>query len=237
MWAVIAWHITYTPCIGLALDVCIIFTLFASIILIGVAHRYKLPQIFNLDYPVRPQCCAVVRDFSCHCKCKDVTWFVHWFLCKNNNHFQVLVYGPTNHLRNGSLKHHAHPGLIKQGFLFQNMMTSSNGNIFRVTGPLCGEFTGPGEFPTQRPMTRSFDVFLDLRLNKRLNKQSWCWWFETLSRPFWRHRNDNTTKATQYRKTSSISRTKFPNLNVPCILLQLSSLNPLKPGVKLRMKM
>ena len=26
------------------------------------------------------------------------------------------------------------------------MMTSSNGNIFRVTGPLCGEFTGPGEF-------------------------------------------------------------------------------------------
>ena len=45
-------------------------------------------------------------------------------------------------------------------------MTSSNGNIFRVTGPLCGQFTGPGEFPTQRPVTRSFDVFFDLRLNK-----------------------------------------------------------------------
>ena len=40
----------------------------------------------------------------------------------------------------------------------------------------------------------------------------------------------------KYRKTSSISRTKFQNLNVSCILLQLSSLNPLKPGVKLRMK-
>ena len=39
------------------------------------------------------------------------------------------------------------------------MMTSSNGNIFRVSGTLCGEFTGPGEFPTQRPVTRSFDVF------------------------------------------------------------------------------
>ena len=51
------------------------------------------------------------------------------------------------------------------------MMTSSNGNIFRVTGPLCGEFTGPGDFPTQRPVTRSFDVFFDLRLNKRLSKQ------------------------------------------------------------------
>ena len=35
------------------------------------------------------------------------------------------------------------------------MMTSSNGNIFRVTGHLCGELTGPGEFPTQRPVTRS----------------------------------------------------------------------------------
>ena len=56
-------------------------------------------------------------------------------------------------------------------------MTSSNGIIFRVTGPLCGEFTGPGEFPTQRPVTRSFDVIFDLRLNKRLSKQPWGWWF------------------------------------------------------------
>ena len=68
------------------------------------------------------------------------------------------------------------------------MMTSSN--IFRVTGHLCGEFTGPGEFPTQRPVTRSFDVFFNLHLNKQLRKQWWGWWFETLSRPLWRHRND-----------------------------------------------
>ena len=40
-----------------------------------------------------------------------------------------------------------------------------------------------------------------------------------------------------YRKTSSISRTKSQNVNVSCILLQLSSLNLLKPGVQLRMKM
>ena len=71
----------------------------------------------------------------------------------------------------------------------QSMMTSSNGNIFRVTGHLCGEFTGPGEFPTQRPVTRSFDVYFDLRPNKWLSKQSWGWWFETLSCSLWRHRN------------------------------------------------
>ena len=70
------------------------------------------------------------------------------------------------------------------------MMTSSNGNIFRVTGPLCGEFTGPGEFPTQRPVTRSFNVFFDLRLNKPLSKQSWGWWFETQSPSLWRHCNE-----------------------------------------------
>ena len=72
------------------------------------------------------------------------------------------------------------------------MMTSSNGNIFRVTGHLCGEFTGPGEFPTQRPVTRSFDVYFDLRPNKRLSKHSLGWWFETLSPPLWRHRNEMT---------------------------------------------
>ena len=71
-----------------------------------------------------------------------------------------------------------------------HMMTSSNGNIFRVNGPLCGEFTGPSEFPTQRPMTRSFDVFFDLRLNKRLSKQPWGWWFETPSWSLWRQCND-----------------------------------------------
>ena len=48
-----------------------------------------------------------------------------------------------------------------------------------------------GEFPAQRPVTRSFDVFFDLRLIKRLSKHSRGWWFETLSRPLWPHCNDN----------------------------------------------
>ena len=47
----------------------------------------------------------------------------------------------------------------------------------------------PGEFPAQRPVTPSFDVFFDLRLNKRLSKQTWGWWFETPPRPLWRHSN------------------------------------------------
>ena len=56
----------------------------------------------------------------------------------------------------------------------------------------------PGEFPTQRPVTRSFDVFFDLHPNNRLSKQWWGWWFETLSHPLWRHRNDGSMKWEVY---------------------------------------
>ena len=70
------------------------------------------------------------------------------------------------------------------------MMTSSNGNIFRVTGHCAGNSPVTGEFPVQRPVTRGVDALFDLRLDKRLNKQSWGWWFETPSGPLWRHRND-----------------------------------------------
>ena len=75
-----------------------------------------------------------------------------------------------------------------------DMMTSSKGNIFCVTGHLCGEFTS--EFPTQRLVTRSFDVFFDLHLNKWLSKQWWGWWFETPSPPLRRHCNGTSKVPT-----------------------------------------
>ena len=53
-----------------------------------------------------------------------------------------------------------------------------------------GNSTVTGEFPVQRPVTRSFDVFCDLSLNKRLSKQWWGWRLETPSRPLWRHCNE-----------------------------------------------
>ena len=52
-----------------------------------------------------------------------------------------------------------------------------------------GNSSVTGEFPAQRPVTRSFDVFLVLRPNKRLSKQSRGWWFQMHSRPLWRHCN------------------------------------------------
>ena len=45
---------------------------------------------------------------------------------------------------------------------------------FSVLLVICvGNWPVPGEFPAQRPVTRSFDVFFHLRLNKQLSKQSW----------------------------------------------------------------
>ena len=59
-----------------------------------------------------------------------------------------------------------------------------------------------GEFPSQRPVRRSFDVFYDLRLNTILRKQSWGWWFETLSRPLWRQCNGFETWSHQSESSS-----------------------------------
>ena len=50
-------------------------------------------------------------------------------------------------------------------------------------------------------------------------------------------KNIHAYGCTIYRKTSSIDRTKSQNLIVSNLFLQLALPNPLKPGVKLRMKM
>ena len=81
-----------------------------------------------------------------------------------------------------------------------------------------GNSPASGEFPTQRPVTRSFDVFCDLCLNTRLRKQSWGWWFETLSRPLWRHRN-GWVDATLFHNHASWRHLKsLPDLMQPQIL-------------------
>ena len=48
-----------------------------------------------------------------------------------------------------------------------------------------------GEFPSQRPVTRSFDVYFDLCLDKWLSKQSRRWGFKTPLHPLLRHCDDS----------------------------------------------
>ena len=68
-------------------------------------------------------------------------------------------------------------------------MTSSNGNIFRVTGHLCGKFTGPRWISRTKASDAELWCPFDMRPNIRLSKQSWGWWFETPPQSLWRHRN------------------------------------------------
>ena len=69
------------------------------------------------------------------------------------------------------------------------MMTSSNGNVFRVTGHWCGEFIGPRWILHTKASDAELWRFFYLRLNKRLSKQSWGWWLETPLLPLWRKCN------------------------------------------------
>ena len=63
-------------------------------------------------------------------------------------------------------------------YFCHNIITSSKGNIFALLAICAWNSPVPGEVPAQRPVTRSFDVLFG-------------WWFDTLSRPLWRHCNGN----------------------------------------------
>ena len=81
-------------------------------------------------------------------------------------------------------------GSCRAAYLFMTWWRHQMETFSALLAICAGNSPVPGDFPTQRPVTRSFEVFFDLRLNKRLSKQSWCWWFETLCSPLWRHRNE-----------------------------------------------
>ena len=91
-------------------------------------------------------------------------------------------------------------------------MTSSKGNNFHVTGPLCGNSPVTGEFT--RPVTKGFGVFFDLHLNKRFYKQSRRRWFDTPSRSLWRHCTEHASTHWQVQcPWQSINNNAFDNLD------------------------
>ena len=105
-----------------------------------------------------------------------------WFKDNNRNHMWLLM----SACQAGARLSATNLAVIR---LANIMMTSSNGNIFRIIDLLCWEFTGHWWIPRTKASALSFDVFFDLRLKKRLSKQSWRRWFETQSCSLWRHCN------------------------------------------------
>ena len=74
------------------------------------------------------------------------------------------------------------------------MMTSSNGNIYRVTGLCAGNSPVTGEFPSQRAVTRSFNVFCEAG-NLRRRRAHY-----DVSVILWRH---TSVKASQNHLTTN----------------------------------
>ena len=139
-------------------------------------------------------CLEFSRAFSVQCitaflwkLAVSLLWFPHTWErheCYNTPVFAILQVHST--------KIHMICALCGFGidwFYPYSMMTSSNGTVFRVTGPLCGEFPGQRWIPRTKASDAELWCFLWSALNKRVSKQSSGWWFETLSHPLWRHRN------------------------------------------------
>ena len=91
-----------------------------------------------------------------------------------------------------------------------------------------------GEFPSQMPVTESFDVFFDLRLNKMLSKQSRRRWFETLLRWLWRQCNvlvtaTHRTSAGEYLLVSCGTRSQNDSRWI--LKMQFTKLVAIDPAV------
>ena len=117
-------------------------------------------------------------------------------------------------------------------------MTSSNGNNIRVLAPCQENPSVTGGFPSQMPVTRSFDVFFDLGLNKRLSKQWRRTWFRPPSRSLWRYcyslrssAYNIITKDVQHRSIPNTDNNTQQNENrvhIPWAVLQFGRLsNPI----------
>ena len=113
--------------------------------------------------------------------------YVLWFGASYIRDFMVFT---SYHLSSGSARSIVlYPLAYCCSIFFSYYDDDIKGNISAVLAICAGNSPAIGEFPTQRPVPWSFDVFFDLRLNKQLSKLSWGWWFETPSRSLCHHCN------------------------------------------------
>ena len=119
---------------------------------------------------------------------------------------------------------HITPSLVTTTWWRHQMET-----FYALLALCAGNSLVAGEFPSQRPVTRSFDVFYDLRRKKRLSKQSKRWWFETSSCSLWRHRNEVTTVFTAYIMQLTLIlgyEPKYVSIKILCTSVEINSTRP-----------
>ena len=85
--------------------------------------------------------------------------------------FQRQTLAPWNHINKIRIHMHITTKIWLQFIFFHVAWGRHQMETFSASLALCaGNSPVPGEIPTQRPVTRSFDVYFDLRPNKRLSK-------------------------------------------------------------------
>ena len=124
-------------------------------------------------------------------------------MCKGNRHWcnsQIIQKGPSSYstLTQGHMLSIFLSWLLwfltkassdwYELYIF-SIMTSSNGNIWCVTGPLRGESADHWWIPITKISGMELWCFFDFNLNKKLSKQSRCWCFDMLLHSLWRHCN------------------------------------------------
>ena len=122
----------------------------------------------------------VIRQLECQMYCRKSVLYFNYrtYFVTHLAIFKQTSYNMDSNIASSSHRLYPVPWWRHQMETFSALLAICAGN-----SPV------PGEFLAQRPVTRSFDVYFDLSPNKRLSKQCWGWWFETQSRPLWRHRN------------------------------------------------
>ena len=111
-----------------------------------------------------------------------------------------------------------------------NRITSSDGNVLALLALCVRNSTVNVEFPSQRPVMQSFDVFFHLCLNKRLSKQSWDWWFEMPSWSLWCHCNVLCSYSLDFYQTDDIIQNAWTDL----ITSMMNSSAPWRCGSKFK---
>ena len=118
----------------------------------------------------------------------------------------LLPFSPSNHCQNtGNLSNITRPYLT--------CMTTHQMETFAAFLALCeGNSPVTGEFPAQRPVTQSFEVFFHLCLNKRLSEYLNKWWGRCFERPchlLWRHTNGVATADLRWYQSKHDSDSKI----------------------------
>ena len=129
-------------------------------------------RIIKLNWPSHLQTSHEDHGIQNHCQLD--CWFNNLFKLTSNKtrklHVNVHLLGeqlvtggfPTQRASNAesiSMSWHHHADHVYE-LDWHFMMTSSNGNIFRVTGHLCGEFSGPRWIPHTKASDAELWCFL-----------------------------------------------------------------------------